>query len=777
VRAKSNGPLGQHAPPGSNGPSSSTGPVSQEGPPALREDLVLSRHASAAGTTSLVVKDPVTRRYFRFGETEAFILQLLDGAVPLETLRRKAEERFSAPLSLPALEGFIGRLRNLGLIEEQTNAPIPPLRRGGRVRGSPLYLRFRAFDPDRLFDWMIGKLAFLFTPHFVLLSAACIVWAIVLVVANWAEIARDLRGLFNLRSLLLAWVVAYGVVVVHEFAHGLTCKRFGGTVREIGFMLIYLQPAFYCNVSDAWIFPEKSRRLWVTFAGAYVEIFIWALATFAWRLTDPDTVPSQIALVVMATSAIKTLINLNPLIKLDGYYLLSDYVEIPNLRQKASAYLRSGVRRLAGGAHSAGSSPTPREARVFLLYGLLAGAYSTWLLSYVGFRFGRFLVTRYQAWGFFLFVGILLTVFRSPVSRTLARLPEMFGSIQAMRSSLAKGGKLLVVSAAALAGLWFGKMELKVSGDFTILPARNADVRAEVEGIIEDVRVEEGDRVGKGDLIARLSARDYRAEIRKVSAQIEESQAKLRMLRQGPRAEELSLARTGLEKAQERLRYGRGKREMLNALFEQNLVSRKELGEAEEEVAVRQKELEEADGRLRMLMAGSRPEEIESVEAESRRWDVSKRYLEGQLQRLSVFSPISGVITTPKLKERVGEHVNKGDVIAKVHELSTVTAEIAVSEKEISDVHMGQEVQLRARSFPQQTFHGTVTSIAPTASRVEGAVPGKTIVVTTQLDNPSLLLKSEMTGTAKIHCGRTRLLSLLTRRLSRTLRVEFWSWW
>jgi putative peptide zinc metalloprotease protein len=756
---------------------SSTPPAPQASTelPKLRQDLVLSLQGPG-GTAGLVVKHPSTGRFFRFGEIEAFLLQSLDGTVSLETLRSRVEERFGAPLSRTVLEGFVGRLRSLGLIEEPLKVPAGEPR-GGRLRGSLLYLRFKLVDPDRFLEWMVGKLGFLFTAQFVVLSAIGIVAAIAVSIANQAEIAHAVRGLYNLRSLLLAWVTVYAVIVVHELAHGLTCKRFGGSVREIGFFLIFFQPAFYCNVSDAWLFPKKSQRIWVTFAGAYVEMFLWALATLAWRVTEPGTVTSQMAVVVMATSAIKTLINLNPLIKLDGYYLLSDYLEIPNLRWKAMAYLRGWPARLAGGRTSAGRPPSRREARIFLVYGLVAGIYSVWLLGYFGLWFAGSLVARYQGWGFVLFAVLFLAVFRAPIGRSLDSLREMPRTGQALRAALARGMKIFAVVTAALAVLWLGKMELKVAGDFNILPAQNADVRSDVEGIIQEIRVKEGDHVAKGDVISVLSDRDYRAEIGQVGAQIEESQARLRMLREGPRVEELSLAQTSVEKAQERLKYAHEKREMLNTLFGQNLVSQREFAEAEEEVSVRQKELEEAEGRLKMLRAGSRPGEIESVAAETRRWEAHRSYLEDQLKRISIVSPISGVITTPKLEERVGEHVNKGDLIAKVHDLSTVTAEITVSESEISDVQVGQEVELRARSYPQRTFQGTVTSIASTVSPGQELSAGKSILVTTRLANPSLLLKPEMTGTAKIHCGRTRLLSLLTRRLSRTLRVEFWSWW
>ena len=150
---------------------------------------------------------------------------------------------------------------------------------------------------------------------------------------------------------------------------------------------------------------------------------------------------------------------------------------------------------------------------------------------------------------------------------------------------------------------------------------------------------------------------------------------------------------------------------------------------------------------------------------------------EDQLQRVRVLSPIDGVVTTPKLQEKIGQHVNRGDLIVTIHELQTVRAEISVPEKEISDVQLGQPVLVKARAYPQTSFHGTVTAIAPIATKPETGPTEKTILVITQLDNPSLLLKSEMTGNAKIYCGSRRLLDLVTRRLTRYVRVEFWSWW
>jgi multidrug resistance efflux pump len=207
------------------------------------------------------------------------------------------------------------------------------------------------------------------------------------------------------------------------------------------------------------------------------------------------------------------------------------------------------------------------------------------------------------------------------------------------------------------------------------------------------------------------------------------------------------------------------------------LVSRKQFDEAEELMTVRGTELKGAESKLGVLLAGSRKEEIDAVRAELSRLEVQRRFLQGQLGLVNVVSPVSGVITTHDLKEKIGLHVKKGDLIAEVHELKSVKAEIAVPEKEFADVRAGQKVRLKARAYSGLSFEGTVTSIAPVATKGKEQWEPRTISVTTEMENPSLLLKPEMTGNAKIFCGQRRLLDLLTRRVARYIRVEFWSWW
>jgi len=220
----------------------------------LRGDLVHS-YQGTGDSTCLVVKDPARERFFRFGQVEAFILGRLGGQCTCEQLQTAVQEQFGASLSKETIEQFVGKLGRMGLLEGGgANTNHRPVK---RVRGTLLYLRFPGFNPDRLVTWLAGKLGFCFTRGFVSISALVVGTGVALAVMHADEIGQDLQRLYNFSSLLALYVTVLIVVAFHEFAHGITCKHFGGTVREMGFLLLYFQPAFYCNVSDAWLFPKR----------------------------------------------------------------------------------------------------------------------------------------------------------------------------------------------------------------------------------------------------------------------------------------------------------------------------------------------------------------------------------------------------------------------------------------------------------------------------------------------------------------------------------------
>src|SRR5439155_17673328 len=360
------------------------------------------------------------------------------------------------------------------------------------------------------------------------------------------------------------------------FAHGLTCKRFGGEVHDLGFLLIYFMPSFYTNVSDAWLFPEKAKRLWVGFAGPYFEVFLWALATLAWRVTDVDTRINYAALLVMTLSGIKTLFNLNPFIKLDGYYLLSDYLELPNLRKRSFRYVGTLVKRLVGAGERVAADVSRREGWIYLAYGLAGSVTSISILVYVVVTAGGYLIDNHQSWSLMLFAG--LTGIKS--RRKLRRLfggaarpddPEDDGDDgkdsadtasppengtdpaepatatgpssrpRAPRPGWSPRAKWAALTVAAALVAAFGRLQLRIGGAVTVLPEQNADVRAQVDGIVDDILVDEGDTVRAGEVIARLSNAATVAQLHQTEASIEDTRAQLRKAEKGPAPEEVTL--------------------------------------------------------------------------------------------------------------------------------------------------------------------------------------------------------------------------------------------
>ncbi|MGH8003208.1 MAG: HlyD family secretion protein, partial [Limisphaerales bacterium] len=340
-----------------------------------------------------------------------------------------------------------------------------------------------------------------------------------------------------------------------------------------------------------------------------------------------------------------------------------------------------------------------------------------------------------------------------------------------------RGTRTAAGLAVLAAGLFLIRMPQTVTGEFTILPIHNADVRAEVDETITKVFVDEGDTVKAGDPIVQLSGRAMEAELQKTRSGIDEIKAKLNLLKAGPRPEEVQLAKTRVAKSQEVLRFAQKEEERSRALFERGFIPRKEWEQAQQQLAVREKELEEVKSILNVVRAGSRKEELEAARAELEGFESQARYLETQKQLLTVRSPASGVVATPKLKEKIGQKVTKGDLIAKVYEFKTVTVEIPVSEKEIADVKIGQPVAVKARAYSQKSFKGKVISIAPVAREDSLTWQKRTIVVRANLDNAGSQLKAGMSGVAKIYGEKRSLFNLLVRRFLRFIRVEVWSWW
>lgn len=317
----------------------------------VRGDLVISPQRYA-GVHTYVIKDPVGLRYWHFPEKEYFLIRRLDGRTTLEEVQQQFEENYRPErMSLEDLEAFGQQLITSGLVlndspqlGQQFFDRRQKQRRGQLLRTltNILYIRIPLVDPDRFLTGMLHYLRWMFTIWFLLASAAVLAAALLLVTIHFDEVrARlpDYQKLLSPRNLLTMWLVLGGVKVIHELGHGLSCKAFGGEVHDLGGLLLCFSPAMYCDVSDSWTLPSKWRRMIISGAGIYVELMLAALATFVWWNTTSSHFVNHFALSLMIVCSFSTLVvNANPLMRYDGYYLLADWLEIPNLSQRTNQY-------------------------------------------------------------------------------------------------------------------------------------------------------------------------------------------------------------------------------------------------------------------------------------------------------------------------------------------------------------------------------------------------------------------------------------------------------
>jgi multidrug resistance efflux pump len=326
--------------------------------------------------------------------------------------------------------------------------------------------------------------------------------------------------------------------------------------------------------------------------------------------------------------------------------------------------------------------------------------------------------------------------------------------------------------------------------------------------------------VTAGEVIAVLYDFDKERELSLISGELEQKRAELSLLIAGPRLEEIDQAerlvatkqvelanvrrnlqqRNQLEQtlARERteLRLAQIEFDRTRELFEAGLGPRVDMDKAETQLEIQQgvvaeteaslailaeandreedlklRELAQAQSALNLLMAGFRSEEIQQRQAEVEALESQQKILQQELEKGLIAAPISGTVVTPLVEQLLNEHLQPGDELFRIVDADRVSAELQVPEKEMSDVSPGSRVVLKVRSYPSRDFEGRVDFIAPVAETIEGQ---RFVKVRTELPNQDGALKSDMTGVAKIHAGRRLVIQLMTRRLIRWIRTEFW---
>ena len=363
--------------------------------PQLNPWILLCDH----GSNEFVIKNSRNASYFHAGPQEFFLLKSLSGPCTFLQLQQAFQEQFGEELQWKDVDDFMQSITRRGLVpnslrwsatnsesrkdqdEEDEDTPeTDSVAENRKPSGSIFFYRVPLVNPDKHLTAVVRFLPWIWTRSFLSISLFCMSIALAIMLSMRAELATSFHAALRWETLVLLGITTVVVTVLHELAHGATCKHFGGEVREAGVLILMLMPCLYVNVSDAWLLAERRKRMLITAAGGYMDLCLWCLAVFAWRISLPGTLPNYLSFVVLTTCGTRGLINFNPLLRLDGYYLLSDFLRIPNLYSRGRSRWMKYLNWLLWGAPHPGNIP---QGKVLFFYGLVSWWFSIAFLNLV----------------------------------------------------------------------------------------------------------------------------------------------------------------------------------------------------------------------------------------------------------------------------------------------------------------------------------------------------------------------------------------------------------
>lgn len=382
-------------------------------PPQIAADVEIAEQRDGA-RLSFIVGSASVGRYLLLRATENQVMGLIDGARAAGEVCAEFNRAAGATLSLATLVKFLSKLDSYGVLAGQRS-------QGPAVetpQSQAHYIRFKLFNPDPLFARLAPKLRWIWTTGFFAFSSSLMLVALLLALTNWAEVSGYGQAMLG-EHWLAIFVAAWLVGVTHEFAHGMTCKVFGGRATEVGALMVYyFLPALYCNVSGIHLIPQRNRRLWVIAAGVYWQLMVGAATLLAWFCLAPHTLLADVTFIFLLGSVLDVFFNANPLIKLDGYYFLSQWLRLPNLMDRSRAYWRGVLKRiLFGERNSEAARYDRRERAIYLVFGLLSFAYNAAFASLIVSFVGGWLIERFYLLGLALAVAVALIFMRRPIKQ------------------------------------------------------------------------------------------------------------------------------------------------------------------------------------------------------------------------------------------------------------------------------------------------------------------------------------------------------------------------
>ncbi len=503
--------------------------------PRLRSHVQIHRH-SYRGQDWFILQDHFTGRHHRFSLEAYQVIGLMDGRRTLGEIWETACIRLGE--DMPTQDEVIGLLSQLHRADLLQAGVLPDFedlhKRHGQVRQnrflknlrSPLSLTFPLFDPERLLNRSMPLVRPLLSWFGLLLWLLVVGSALILAGLHWTDLSRNVSDqVFGVQNLMLIGLIYPLVKVLHEFGHAYMVKRWGGEVHEMGVMLLVLIPIPYVDASASLSFRDKRQRMLVGAAGILVELFLAGLAMLVWVNVEPGIVRA-VAFNLMLVAGVSTLLfNGNPLLRFDAYYVLADYLEIPNLGTRGSKYIGYLAKKYLLGLPMVESpANTPGEARWLGAYALAALIYRVVLsINIILFVAGRFFVIGILLAGWSAFSMVIL-----PLVKTCTFLCKD-APMQGRRPRLIAA--VLLPLLTVLAAVFLLPFPLYTSAEGVVWAPEDSRVYAAVDGFVSEVAVDSGSLVQAGTVLLRCDDPELMARVTILAAQRDEFQARYQLSR------------------------------------------------------------------------------------------------------------------------------------------------------------------------------------------------------------------------------------------------------
>ena len=617
--------------------------------PRLRSHAKLHRH-QYRGQTWYVLQDRSNERFHRFSSAAFSFIGLMDGRRSVQEIWEQSSSRLGdhAPTQ-PEVVQLLSQLHASDVLQ----CDIPPdtaelLERHDKQQQQKWQRRLMNFfawqfpllDPERFLQQFVSLVRPFFSWWGVVLWCLVVVPAVFVGAAHWSDLTANLIDRVTTpHNLVLLWFLFPVIKALHEFGHAFAVKVFGGEVHEMGIMLLVLSPVPYVDASASTAFPSRWHRAVVGAAGMIVELVIAALAVYLWVSVEPGTVRALAYNAILIAGISTVVFNANPLLRFDGYYILADLLEIPNLRQRANTYLGYLCEHyLFGRVDAHVPFATKGERAWFVTYAVSSFIYRVLvvvaILLYLAdqlFVLGvLFAVVTIFAW-FVLPLGKgLKYLFASP------KIRQVRGRAMAVSTAMA---------AVAVVLLALFPVPFRTRAEGVVWIPDEAIVRAEVDGFVERVAAKPGSTVQPGDLLVLCRDPEISSQVKVLEAQLQEVKARIR---------EQSV---------------------------QDLVKAKILEEEQRYVEER--------------LARAREREAD----------------------LMIRSKTRGTFVLPKAEDLPGRFLKRGEVLAHVVDLNTITVRTIVDQNDIDLIrHEIRGVQVRLAERLADPMMAMVKRLVPAAS-------------------------------------------------------------